>query len=534
MKQDFAASRNYYVATTGSDAAAGTLAAPFATIQKAGDLVAPGDTVLIKSGHYSGTSILDYSAVLVLTASGTQDHPITFTHYGNDEVILDAQAQQKYAVRLGDVFGKAPPIANVVLDGLKFTGAYYHGVYVYEPANSILIQNCESYHNNLNWLVNGNTYDAGIFVVGGQYVTIQDCRVYNNGYGILFSEVDQSASNPQGSKYCTIRDNFVYGNSYSSNFDDSGGIAMRFGEHSTIEGNILWDNPDGGIVCLALTNSRVVRNACLHHWQSPGNREGIKVGTRGGGANLIAFNICARNGQRGIDTDCGIGDVILNNTLYNNGMWGLLAESYQSIVINDIAFLNFATSNDPNKDLLPNSTTAMYGGSDYNFFGSAVSLPTLIYGYVQNHSYYGNPLLADPAKQYPETDPQQIVTPEQLFTDANGDGHVTMDEARAELVRRFALSPTSSAMNGTSLANAQTIVAGAVPAVISALQAHIAVWQGTGVLQWEQGANMYSRIVTNLGGADRANYSDFSGLKDFGGNALSIDTTLHMGAVQQP
>ncbi|HEY3255894.1 MAG TPA: hypothetical protein VGJ91_18175, partial [Polyangiaceae bacterium] len=47
---------DYYVATTGSDANAGTLAAPFATLQKGADVAVAGDTVYIRGGTYSITT----------------------------------------------------------------------------------------------------------------------------------------------------------------------------------------------------------------------------------------------------------------------------------------------------------------------------------------------------------------------------------------------------------------------------------------------------------------------------------------------
>lgn len=43
----------YFVATTGSDSNPGTEAQPFATLQHAADLVAPGDTVIVEDGTYS-------------------------------------------------------------------------------------------------------------------------------------------------------------------------------------------------------------------------------------------------------------------------------------------------------------------------------------------------------------------------------------------------------------------------------------------------------------------------------------------------
>ena len=43
---------DYYVATNGSDAAAGTLGAPFETIQHGVDLLGAGDTLHVRGGRY--------------------------------------------------------------------------------------------------------------------------------------------------------------------------------------------------------------------------------------------------------------------------------------------------------------------------------------------------------------------------------------------------------------------------------------------------------------------------------------------------
>ena len=42
----------FYIATNGSDQAAGTLAAPLHTIQAAFNKAAPGDTILLREGIY--------------------------------------------------------------------------------------------------------------------------------------------------------------------------------------------------------------------------------------------------------------------------------------------------------------------------------------------------------------------------------------------------------------------------------------------------------------------------------------------------
>ena len=44
----------YYAAPTGSDSAAGTLAAPFASLSKAISTARSGDTVILRGGTYAG------------------------------------------------------------------------------------------------------------------------------------------------------------------------------------------------------------------------------------------------------------------------------------------------------------------------------------------------------------------------------------------------------------------------------------------------------------------------------------------------
>ena len=44
----------YHVSTAGSDSNTGSIDAPWATLQRAADVVDPGDTVLVNAGTYSG------------------------------------------------------------------------------------------------------------------------------------------------------------------------------------------------------------------------------------------------------------------------------------------------------------------------------------------------------------------------------------------------------------------------------------------------------------------------------------------------
>ena len=70
----------YYVSTSGSDGAPGSLSSPFRTIQHAASLAQPGDTVVVRGGTYRET--------VRPARSGTSSAPITFKRYGSERVTV--------------------------------------------------------------------------------------------------------------------------------------------------------------------------------------------------------------------------------------------------------------------------------------------------------------------------------------------------------------------------------------------------------------------------------------------------------------
>ena len=70
----------WYVATTGSDAAAGDISHPFKTIQKAVDVAQAGDTIYVRGGTYHER--------VRMKGSGTAGNPITLTNYNGETVII--------------------------------------------------------------------------------------------------------------------------------------------------------------------------------------------------------------------------------------------------------------------------------------------------------------------------------------------------------------------------------------------------------------------------------------------------------------
>ena len=75
------APRVWYVSPVGHDGNPGTERAPFLTIQRAADLVNPGDTVIVEDGVYTGASAAcepDSRVIVCLRRGGTAAAWVTF------------------------------------------------------------------------------------------------------------------------------------------------------------------------------------------------------------------------------------------------------------------------------------------------------------------------------------------------------------------------------------------------------------------------------------------------------------------------
>ena len=92
-----ASAATYYVAPTGSDTAAGTMAAPFASWARAQTAAAPGDTVYFRGGTYryttatstcGGSTSATVDAV-VLSKSGTSGNLINYWAYPGETPVFD-------------------------------------------------------------------------------------------------------------------------------------------------------------------------------------------------------------------------------------------------------------------------------------------------------------------------------------------------------------------------------------------------------------------------------------------------------------
>src|SRR5580765_5517303 len=80
----------YYVAPTGNDTNAGTMPAPFATLQKGVNTAAAGDTLWIRGGTYKITTPASSSAGVNFNKSGTSDtNRIKYWAYPGEVPVID-------------------------------------------------------------------------------------------------------------------------------------------------------------------------------------------------------------------------------------------------------------------------------------------------------------------------------------------------------------------------------------------------------------------------------------------------------------
>lgn len=278
-----------YVAPTGNDSNAGTSAAPWQTLQRAANVVSPGDTVIVRAGDYTGFD---------LRRDGTAAARITF------------QAEAGVAITARNA--RTP-------DGINLEGADYITIDGFNASDMPR---------------------AGIRTVLNQHVIIRNNTTDSNGvWGIFTGFSDDllienntaSRSVEQHGIYVSnsgdrpvIRGNTIFGNSDAGihmNGDISqGGDGIISG--ALVENNVIYDNGLGGgsgINCDGVQNSRFQNNLLYNNHASGISFYQIDGGGPSSG-NVAANNTIdmAANGRWALNIQNGaVNTTVVNNVLYN-------------------------------------------------------------------------------------------------------------------------------------------------------------------------------------------------------------------------
>lgn len=335
----------WFVSGAGSDSNNGkSSATAFRTLQKAADVVQPGDMVLIGDGIYTNSDNSSGSSVFNISVSGRPDAWITW------------KAQP----------GKKPKICPTGWSGILITGSYHiiEGISVIGSNDSIVLLHAQEdakkptpnpYYNTNGIFVNGRPRKAdekphhivirnctvgkcpggGITAIEADYITIEDCKVFENAWFMRY-----------GGSGITTLNNWA--------FDDAPGY------HVIIQRNYVWNNKtlvpwekigklsDGNGILLDVTDQAQAQGATNPNADAvikPAANQSATTASEKPqrpewkGRALIANNLSAFNGGSGIHTFRTKHVDIINNTTYWNGQ----TVGYQELFPNrseDIVIIN--------------------------------------------------------------------------------------------------------------------------------------------------------------------------------------------------
>jgi parallel beta-helix repeat protein len=308
-----ASAATYYVATNGNDTFDGSSFAPWRTLQHAVETIAPGDTILVRSGTYSGCRIRN---------SGTTAAPKTLAREAGATVVINTPGPQNSHQSLIEIeSGSGTEVTDWIIDGFEVTASPHHGIDV-RITNRITVRNCFSHHNAP--AASGD----GIFLAFSAHPLLENNEVsFNTEHGIYDSN---SADFP------TIRGNRSHhnnGGGIQLNADYSSkcpcGTTLRDGIISSalIENNVIYENGANGGSALNMdgVDDSVFRNNLLYDNHAFGISLFSTDGSHGSSRNKVYNNtiVMALNGRWAVNIPKSkgnggspVGNIVKNNVIY--------------------------------------------------------------------------------------------------------------------------------------------------------------------------------------------------------------------------
>ena len=333
----------YYVAPTGSDGAAGTIDAPWASFAKAQAMAAPGDTVYFRGGRYvytaglnSCASMTDTVNVITINKAGAVGKLIKYWAYPGETPVFDfSQMKDNCRVKGVNIIS-----SYIHLKGLEVTGAPQ------QPGNTL---------NNESW---------GIYIASNNNIIEQVNTHHHMGPGLFLA-------NGFNNLILNVDSHHNY-DPYSKS--GAGQNADGFGAHMTgtnkpnnvFRGCRAWMNSDDGFDFINAGTSVTVENswAWLHGYLPgtttslpAGNGNGFKIGGFGG---VWAANAPVH--------------VVRNNVAFQNKASGFYANHHP---VASLYYNNTASGNRYNYNMLgvdPNNAAINLGvlRNNLSIYGTAV------------------------------------------------------------------------------------------------------------------------------------------------------------------
>lgn len=270
----------YFVAPKGRDSNPGTsISQAWATLQHAVDTIAPGDTILVETGTYTGCRI---------SIPGGQSMPKTLQADTAAAVRINRPGQRNRNFSNIEVDNSGAAVTDWVISGLEVVNSPVYGIdlrntdritvqnnHVHngfrsgifaESSNDVVIQGNQTDHNfengiyvtgnSANPMISGNTSDdnmqAGIQLTGG--------AASGGGFGFFGQQAGGQI------QFATVTANTIYNN---SSFFGGYGIGLDGVDGSLISNNLLYNNRGTGIALYAVqgahgsSNNQVLNNTIV-------------------------------------------------------------------------------------------------------------------------------------------------------------------------------------------------------------------------------------------------------------------------------
>jgi parallel beta-helix repeat protein len=285
----------YYVAPSGNDTAAGTLAAPFRTIKQASRVTRPGDVVNVRGGVY-------YESTSLYAVKGTATAPIVFRAMAGETPVLDGSK-----LAAGSNIVTFNQTEYVDFDGFELRNGHI-GITVWHGKHTRL------FNNHIHHTVRNGIYIGGDTPLANSDITISGNQVHDtvleNQYHAMVGGGWAAAVVVSRTERATITDNRIYNN------DGEGLISLR-SNYATIRGNEISDNYSAS---LYLDNARWV-TADRNLIYSTGNTRYFRDGKPGIGIGVANETKDVMNPSS---------DNVFTNNIVIGTRWGFYYGNFES------------------------------------------------------------------------------------------------------------------------------------------------------------------------------------------------------------
>lgn len=366
---------NYYISGSGNDNNNGlTTTTAYRNIQKAADIVNPGDTVFVMNGLYNTQN--NNGDIVTINRSGTSSQWIVFKNYQTDKPKIEFNGWSAFSIQ--------PGAAYIEINGFEIQG---------NNKNVTLADALNQFHSCNNPGTDADPYQpefngSGIAADGRfsslgfnkpHHINVLNNIIYDcGGGGISMIQSD----------YLTIKSNLVYDNSWYTIFGASGiSIYQSWNSDSNttdfkmiVEGNICHNNRlfvPWYFVCAFTDGNGIIIDDCNN------TQNGSTLGEYTG-KTLIQNNILYNNGGSGAHVYESKHVTIRNNTAYKNSQTPEINDgqifanaSDDCKIINNILFANDDNVTNSNY----NNTNLTYENNlHYNGTTIALSSPSCVVG----------------------------------------------------------------------------------------------------------------------------------------------------------